>query len=271
MRGRSYVLEQRSARERAVSDLGRPTVRTRVLLALAVLAWSVMEGRLAAQDLATQSGAGEQVSQTESALPSRDNAGSHTDWPFVPNGRYRITPGDVIELMFPLVPEFNQLVSVQPDGYITLLSVGDVRVQGRTVRELRAELVEAYASILLNPDVTVVLKEFEKPYFITAGEVAKPGKYELRGATTVTQALAISGGQTRAAQTSQVLLFRQYGATWVEVKEIDVKRMYDRHDLAEDYLLRPGDTVFVPRTAWSKIAPFLPRPSVGLYLNPLGW
>jgi protein involved in polysaccharide export with SLBB domain len=84
----------------------------------------------------------------------------------------------------------------------------------------------------------------------------------------VTQALAISGGQTRAGQTSQVLLFRRYGAAWVSVKEVNVKRMYERHDLAEDYLLRPGDTVFVPQTGWSKVSPFLPRPTLGLYINP---
>jgi polysaccharide export outer membrane protein len=187
------------------------------------------------------------------------------------DGRYRITPGDVLSLTFPLVPEFDQTLTVQPDGYISLLNIGDLRVQGRTTRELHAALIEAYQAVLLEPRITVVLKEFEQPYFIAAGEVAKPGKYELRGATTVTQALAISGGQTRAGQTSQVLLFRRYGAAWVEVKAVNVKRMYEHHDLAEDYLLRPGDTVFVPQTAWSKVAPFLPRPSVGLYINPFSW
>jgi polysaccharide biosynthesis/export protein len=203
--------------------------------------------------------------------PPSEHGNEPGGWPFSVDGRYRITPGDVLALTFPLVPEFDQSVTVQPDGYISLLNVGDLRAQGRTVRELQVALVEAYESILLDPRITVVLKEFEKPYFIAAGEVAKPGKYELRGATTVTQALAISGGQTRAAQTAQVLLFRQYGAVWVEVKAVNVKRMYARHDLAEDYLLRPGDTVFVPRTTWSKVTPFLPRPSLGLYLNPFTW
>ena len=241
------------------------------VLFLAVVAWLGVEGRMAAQGRPPQSHASEQVSPAEQVSPSTGNSEDITASPFWASGRYRITPGDVLELTFALVPEFNQVVSVQPDGYISLLSVGDLRVQGRTVRQLKDALVEAYESILVKPDLTVVLKEFEKPYFIASGEVAKPGKYELRGATTVSQALAVSGGQTRAAQTSQVLLFRHYGAAWVEVKEVNIKRMYERHDLAEDYLLRPGDTVFVPRSAWSKIAPFLPRPSLGIYLNPFAW
>jgi polysaccharide biosynthesis/export protein len=241
------------------------------LLPLAILAWLGVESRMAAQGPSPRSDGREQVRPLEPVSPLAGNSDDITASTFWTSGRYRITPGDVLELTFPLVPEFNQLVSVQPDGYVSLLSIGDVRVQGRTVRQVKDALVEAYESILLKPELTVVLKEFEKPYFIAAGEVAKPGKYELRGATTVTQALAVSGGQTRAARTSQVLLFRQYGAALVEVKEVNVKRMYARHDLAEDYLLRPGDTVFVPRTAWSKVAPFLPRPSLGMYLNPFAW
>jgi polysaccharide biosynthesis/export protein len=241
------------------------------VLSLAVLAWLGVENRMAAQGRPPQPDVSEQSGPAERVSPSTGNSEDTTASSLWASGRYRITPGDVLELTFPHVPEFHQVVSVQPDGYINLLSIGDMRVQGRTVRQLKDALVEAYESILVNPDLTVVLKEFEKPYFIAAGEVAKPGKYELRGATTVSQALAVSGGQTRAAQTSQVLLFRQYGAAWVEVKEVNVKRMYERHDLAEDYLLRPGDTVFVPRNVWSKIAPFLPRPSLGMYVNPLAW
>src|SRR5687767_5462091 len=96
-------------------------------------------------------------------------------------GRYRLTPSDVLELTFPHVPEFDQVVTVQPDGYITLRGVGDLRVQGRTLPQLQVQLYDAYEPILRTPSITVVLKEFDKPFFIVAGEVKTPGKYELRG------------------------------------------------------------------------------------------
>ena len=183
-------------------------------------------------------------------------------------GRYRLTHSDVLELKFPYVPEFDQTVTVQPDGYISLQRIGDLHVLGRSLPELKTMLAEAYADILREPVINIILKEFEKPYFVIAGEVARPGKFELRGATTLTQGLVLAGGETRSAKHSQVMLFRRFIGEWLEVKQIDVKKMYASHDLSEDPLLRPGDTVFVPRSTMSYVSPFIPKPSLGLYLNP---
>lgn len=188
--------------------------------------------------------------------------------PFIQGSRYRITPTDVIDLTFPYVPEFNQVVTVQPDGYITLKGVGELRAQGRTVPELRLMLIEAYGSILRDPVITIVLKEFEKPYFIATGEVNKPGKFELRGAMSLTQALAVAGGLTQAGKSSEVVLFRRFTEDMLEVKQIDVKKMFARRDLSEDPLVRPGDTLFVPKSTLSRIQRFIPLPQLGLYLNP---
>jgi polysaccharide biosynthesis/export protein len=184
------------------------------------------------------------------------------------NGRYRITPSDVLEISFPYVPDWTQTVTVQPDGYVNLRGIGDIRAQGRTVPELKTLLIEAYAPILRDPVVTVVLREFEKPYYVTAGEVKQPGRFELRGPITVMQAIALAGGPVDGAKTSQVILFRRYTAELVEVKSLDIKKMLARRDLSEDQLLRPGDTVFVPRTLLSKLKPFLPTASIGFFLNP---
>jgi polysaccharide export outer membrane protein len=183
-------------------------------------------------------------------------------------GRYRITQSDVLELQFPYVSEFDQTVTVQPDGYVSLRGIGDLHIQGRSLPELKAMLTEAYSGILREPVINIVLKEFERPYFVVAGEVGHPGKFELRGATTVTQGLALAGGHTAAAKHSQVILFRRFVGEWLEVKEVNVKKMYASRDMSEDPLLRPGDTVFVPKSLISRIAPFIPKPGLGLYLNP---
>ena len=182
-------------------------------------------------------------------------------------GRYRLTPTDVIELTFPFVPEFDQIVTVQPDGYVTLRAVGEVRVQGRTLPELRLMLLEAYEPILREPVVTILLREFEKPYFVATGEVAKPGKFDLRGPTTLTQALAIAGGLTDTGTLSEIVLFRRYSHELLEVKQVDIKKMLASRDLSEDPLLRPGDTVFVPVSTLGQIGRFISKPQLGLYLN----
>lgn len=203
--------------------------------------------------------------ETQSS-PATERNGAQLEW--FRGNRYRLTPSDVVELSFPYVPEFNQVLTVQPDGYVTLMAVGDLRVQGHTLPELRALLVQAYAPILRDPVITVLLKEFEKPSFVVLGEVKQPGKFELRGGTSLTQALAVAGGLTDMGKASEVVLFRRFSEDVFEVKQVDVKDMFARRNLSEDPLLRPGDAVFVPKSALARIGRFISRPQLGLYLNP---
>ena len=50
--------------------------------------------------------------------------------------RYRIHAGDVIAFNFSFTPEFNQSVTVQPDGFITLREVGDIQVVDKSSPEV---------------------------------------------------------------------------------------------------------------------------------------
>jgi polysaccharide biosynthesis/export protein len=183
--------------------------------------------------------------------------------------RYKIAPGDSFDLNFELSPEFNQTaVSVQPDGFVNLRSVGDIKVQGMTVPELTQAVRAAYAKILNDPIVAVILKDFEKPYFVADGQVGKPGKYDLRGDITLTQAIAVAGGFTDASKHSQVLLFRRVSDQWMEAKIINVKEMHKSGNLQEDPLLHPGDMLFVPKNMMSKIDKFFPSASMGSFFRP---
>jgi len=110
--------------------------------------------------------------------------------------------------------------------------------------------------------------DFEKPYFIVGGEVGHPGKFELRGDTTTTQAVAIAGGFTESAKHSQVWLFRRVSNDWVETQRLDLKKMLKNGNLQEDAHLRPGDMLYVPKNALSKMKHFIPVTTLGTYLNP---
>jgi polysaccharide export outer membrane protein len=181
--------------------------------------------------------------------------------------RYRIEAGDTFDLNFDLSPEFNQLaVAVQPDGFVTLRSVGDLKVAGQTVPELTQTLRTAYAKILNEPQISVVLKEFEKPYFVAGGQVAKPGKYDMHGNVTVTQAIEIAGGFQSSAKHSRVYLFRRIDDQWTESKLIDVKKMEKQGSLGEDPFLHNGDMILVPKNTMSKIDRYIPNLSMGTYL-----
>jgi polysaccharide export outer membrane protein len=184
------------------------------------------------------------------------------------NLRYKINPSDTLEITFRLTPEFNQTVTVQPDGYITLRDAGDIQAAGRTLAEVTDGIKEAYSKILRNPIISVDPKDFVKPYFVVGGEVAKPGKFDWRGDVTLTQAIAMAGGFTDASKHSQVLLFRRVSEQWTEAKIINVKKMVSSRDLREDPQLQPGDMLIVPKNTLSKIKPFLPTTSAGVFANP---
>ena len=85
--------------------------------------------------------------------------------------------------------------------------------------------------MLHQPVITVLLKDFEKPFFIAAGQVGHPGKYELRSDTTLIAALAIAGDITTAAKHSQVVLFRHISSETVEARVFNVKQMLASRNL----------------------------------------
>jgi polysaccharide export outer membrane protein len=224
-----------------------------------VLFISILPNGLRAQEQAV-------TADTQVADASAAKSSSQVPTLKLRNPRYQLCKGDVVELNFSITPEFNQTLTVQPDGYIALRDVGDLHVEGETVPELEKTLQKAYKDILHEPVISIVLKEFEKPYFIVGGQVGKPGKYDLRGDTTVVQALQIAGGMSEDAKHSQVYLFRRVSNDWTETTKLDVKKMMHSGDLAEDLHLRPGDMVFVPKNTYSKIQRFIPTPNVGTFI-----
>ena len=201
---------------------------------------------------------------------SNGTAGNHGQTEILQhrNRRYQLHSADVLSLEFPFTPEFNQTVTVQPDGYITLRGIDNMRVEGQTLPEVTTALRTTYAKILHDPVINVELKDFEKPFFIVGGEVGHPGKFELREDTTATEAVAIAGGLRDSAKHSQVLLFHRVQGGWAQVKRLNMKKMLKEGNLDEDAYLQPGDFLYIPKNTMSKISKFIPTSSLGLYANP---
>jgi polysaccharide export outer membrane protein len=182
---------------------------------------------------------------------------------------YRLTKSDVVDANFTYSPDFNQSLTVQPDGFIALRGAGTLYVEGLTLPQLEQSMAVAYRGFLHEPEITLTLKDFDKPYFLASGEVARPGKYELRGDVTVNEAVAMAGGFTQQAKHSQVVLFRRVSSEMAETHVLNLKRMLDSRDLREDMHLQPGDFIFVPQSRVSKIRKFVPTNSMSWYVNPL--
>jgi polysaccharide biosynthesis/export protein len=183
--------------------------------------------------------------------------------------RYRLQPSDVLEVQFRYSPEFNQTVTVQPDGYISLEIGGDLKVAGMTVEQTRLAILRKASTRLQDPVATVILKEFQKPYFVVAGEVAAPGKIEMRERVTAIQAIMLAGGLKESAKASQIVVFRNLPSSdLAEVKLLNLKSIRRTSDLENDLTLQPGDMVFVPRDKITKIERFMRLASVAAFIAP---
>ncbi len=188
---------------------------------------------------------------------------------FNPNPRYLLSPGDVVEVQYRYTPEFNQTVTIQPDGFVSLQIVGDVKIGGLTLEQVQAMVREKASPRLNDPEVMLVLKEFQKPYFVVAGEVVQPGKIEMREKVTALQAIMLAGGFKDSAKSSQIVLFRRVNSDIAEVKVLNLKKIRRTSDLERDLALQPGDMLFVPENTITKIARFMKLANIGLFFNPL--
>jgi protein involved in polysaccharide export with SLBB domain len=185
-----------------------------------------------------------------------------------PHPRYRLRPGDTFDVDFALSPEFNQTVSVQPDGYGSFKGVGTIPIQGNTIPELTEAIRTAYAHILHDPLIVVMLKDFEMPYFIATGQVARPGKYDLRSDLTLAEALAVAGGPSDKAKISQIVLYHRTESGF-QGKVFNLKKLLASRNLSEDPTVRPGDLLYIPQNVSSRLRPFLPSTSMGAFYNPI--
>jgi len=183
--------------------------------------------------------------------------------------RYLLHPGDVIDVQYRYTPEFNQTLTVQPDGYVSLQIGGDVKVGDRSLDQVRNLILAKARERLASPEVTVILKEFQKPYVVVAGEVTTPGKIEMREKLTALQAVLLAGGFKDSAKSSQILIFRKLNADTAEVKTLNFKSLKRTDDLENDLTLQPGDMILVPRNRITKIERYVRLASLSAFLNPL--
>jgi polysaccharide biosynthesis/export protein len=173
------------------------------------------------------------------------------------NPRYQVQRDDVLLISFPLSPELNQSVTIQPDGYVNLQNVGSLYVQGMTVPEVVAALKKTYSQTLHDPIIDVDLKDFQRPFFVAMGQVGKPGQYDLRYDMTVSEAIGVAGGFLPTAKT-QVFLYHRVNNEWAEVKELHLKDILNGKNISEDAHLTPGDMIFVPEKFITKFRKYVP-------------
>jgi polysaccharide biosynthesis/export protein len=158
---------------------------------------------------------------------------------------YRIGIEDVLDVAVWNVAELQKTVPVRPDGKISLPLVNDVVAAGLTPMELRDQLTKKIAAYVQNPDVSVVVREIRSLKVSVIGQVRSPGRYEVKGPSTVLDALALAGGFTEFAARRKITILRSVGAT-VQHLRFDYDAAVSRGSVTNNMLVRPGDIVVVP-------------------------
>jgi polysaccharide export outer membrane protein len=152
----------------------------------------------------------------------------------------------VLEIIVWRNQDLSKVVTVRPDGRISLPLLGDIEATGLTPSELTANIVNRLKQFKETPTVSVILQQVNSYGIYVLGETQKPGRDYLKSKTTLLQAITMAGGFTPIAARNKIVIFR-----WGEGKnEIKLKASYDdivlRDGNNQNFILKPGDTIVVP-------------------------
>jgi polysaccharide biosynthesis/export protein len=159
--------------------------------------------------------------------------------------RYLLGPEDVIEISVWKEPEMTKQLVVQPDGKIFYPLIGEVRVAGKTVKQVQEEVSGRLEKFVTDASVTVILLKTQHYKFYVTGKVNKPGEYLAGRPISVLQAIATAGGLTPFASPRNIKIVRKVGGM-DEVYPFNYKDVSKGLLMSQDILLQPGDVVVVP-------------------------
>lgn len=198
-------------------------------------AWACARGVIACVLLALAAPAAAVQESAQAAAPAKPAAAPE----------FHIGAGDVLQLFVWKEPELSRDVTVRVDGKVTVPLLGDVAASGKTTRELAAELQAMLGRYLEAPQVTLAVAQANSSRIYVLGMVARPGVYPLTQPTTVLQALALAGGFKEFARTEDIVIIRS-GDPGPSSVPVNYKKIEAGRDLAQNLLLRAGDTIVVP-------------------------
>jgi len=159
-----------------------------------------------------------------------------------PPDTYRIGAEDVLLISVWKNDAMTRTVPVRPDGKISLPLLNDVQAAGLTALELRGVLAQKLSDYMPGPEVSVIVLEVRSLKVSVLGEIARPGRYELRSWATVADVLAMAGGFTPFATRTKIVILRTDGSAMTRIP-------FNYNKLAgeqENFYLRNGDIVMVP-------------------------
>ncbi|MEP6958280.1 MAG: polysaccharide biosynthesis/export family protein [Nitrospirota bacterium] len=165
-------------------------------------------------------------------------------------GGFLLGAEDLLEITVWKNLELSRIIAIRPDGFISMPIIGDIQAAGITTETLAQRIAERYKEYIHIPSVSVNVKELNSYSVYVIGEVAKPGKYQLKSYVTVLQAISLAGGFTNFASKNKLQVVRVVDNGGHRRQELHIPLRYD--DLVSgggepgNIVLHSGDTVVAP-------------------------
>jgi polysaccharide export outer membrane protein len=168
-------------------------------------------------------------------------------------GEYVIGPEDVLDIAVWSNTDLTRTVPVRPDGKISLPLLNDVQAAGTTPMQLRKVLTDTLAEYIATPIVSVIVREIHSFKVTVIGQVKKPGRYELKGRSTVLDVLAMAEGLGEFAARDRITVLRQESTAARQIPfpydKLIAKngsRNESKNGGQENFCVQPGDVILVP-------------------------
>jgi len=159
---------------------------------------------------------------------------------------YVVGAEDVLDISVWKNADLSRVVTVRPDGMISLPLIGDIKTSGLTPEQLKSAIEKKLREYSETAVVSVIVQTVNSYKIYMVGQVQTPGTLQLKSKTTVLQAIAMAGGLTPFAAKNKIVIIRKKtggaGEEKIRVRFNDL--VYDDED--KNPVLKPGDTIFVP-------------------------
>ena len=165
--------------------------------------------------------------------------------PVLPGDDTTLGSGDVFDVRVFGEADLGATYRVAQDGSIDFPMVGRLAVAGlepTAVADLLSERLRS-GQYLRNPQVSVLVKEYNSKRVSIMGAVARPGTFPMSSGLTVVQAISLAGGFTPLASRNNTVVSRRVNGV---VRRYTVQVDDVTTGGASDVPLAAGDIVYVP-------------------------
>jgi len=165
-------------------------------------------------------------------------------------GEYLIGPGDVLNIEVLEEEQLSGKYTVSARGTIQMFLLGEVQVVNLTPEELANKLKkELEKDYLRNPQIKVMVEEYNSHKIYILGEVAKPGTYHLKGKNSVLDILLEAGGPTHnAGDLLSILRTEQKdGQEILSHIPVNVTKLFVEGDMSQNIQLKDNDIIYMSR------------------------